>query len=282
MPRRKCLYTHHRRRKECQSERGNLLVNRRLEPGITTATPLNVSYRVDRISKYLSGHWLDFGCADGGYDEEMMARGLDAVTGVDVDGSSIDAARSRNLPNANYTPYDGNTLPFADGSFDGALMNEVFEHVADERRVLAEIFRVLKPGGLLILISPNRWFPVEGHYITIGSKNIGPAPLIPWLPERLTRSITVARNYWPSQLERHVREAGFAIKEIGFIWPVLERYQWLPSKGIVWYQRNFRRWDHVPILRRFGLSTMVVGVRPQLQLDANHDDSPSNIRTDHT
>ena len=44
----------------------------------------------------------------------MMARGLDAVTGVDVDESRIDVAQSRNLPNANYTPYDGNTLPFAD------------------------------------------------------------------------------------------------------------------------------------------------------------------------
>ena len=43
-------------------------------------------------------------------------------------------------------------------------MNEMFEHVADERWALAEILRVLKPGGILVLISPNRWFPIEGHY----------------------------------------------------------------------------------------------------------------------
>ena len=239
-----------------------LMVNGKPDRGTATAPPLNVSYRVDRISKYLSGHWLDFGCADGGYDEEMLARGLEAVTGVDVEESRIAESKRRNLPNARYTEFDGHTLPFADGTFDGTFMNEVFEHVADERQALAEIHRVLKPGGTLVLISPNRWFPVEGHYIVLGSKEIGPAPLIPWLPERLTRNWTVARNYWPSQLERHVREAGFAINEIAFIWPVLEQYPWLPKRGVAWYQKNFRKWDRVPGLRRFGLSTMVVGVKP--------------------
>jgi SAM-dependent methyltransferase len=238
------------------------MVTRELDRGSSTATPLNVSYRIDRIANYLSGHWLDFGCASGGYDEELMARGLERVTGVDVEQARIDDARRRDLPNAHYTAFDGRTLPFADSTFDGTFMNEVFEHVADETKVLSEVFRVLKPGGTLVLISPNRWFPVDGHFITIGSKTIGPAPLVPWLPQVLTRHFTSARNYWPGELERHVREAGFAIIEVGFIWPVLELIPWLSPKFVAWYRRNFRRWDRVPGLRRFGLSTMVVGVKP--------------------
>lgn len=230
--------------------------------GKPTATPLNVTYRVDRISGYLSGHWLDFGCADGGYDAELLARGAEAVSGVDVEESRIVAARQRNIPNTQYAPFDGRTLPFADCQFDGTFMNEVFEHVADEDRALAEIRRVLKPGGYLVLISPNRWFPVEGHEVSIGSITMGPAPLIPWLPERLTRNWTAARNYWPRQLEDRVRSAGFTVKETSFIWPVLEEYPWLPAKGVAWYQRHFRTWDQVPGLRRFGISTMVVGVKP--------------------
>jgi SAM-dependent methyltransferase len=114
----------------------------------------------------------------------MMSRGLEAVTGVDVEESRTGEAQRRNLHNAHYPMFDGLTPPFTGGTFDGTLMIEVFEHVADESRVLSEIFRVLKPGGILILISPNRWFPIEGHFITIGSKTIGPAPLIPWLPEK--------------------------------------------------------------------------------------------------
>ena len=238
------------------------MVNREPDRGETTATPLNVAYRVGRISKYLSGHWLDFGCADGGYDQEMLNRGLDAVSGVDVEQSRIADARHRNLPNTYYTVFDGRTLPFEADRFDGALMNEVFEHVADESRALAEVFRVLKPGGVLVLISPNRWFPVEGHNVTIGSKTICPAPLIPWLPERLTHNWTAARNYWPRQLRRQVVEGGFAIKETGFIWPVLETYPWLPPRGVTWYQRHFRKWDRVWGMRQFGVSTMVVGVKP--------------------
>jgi SAM-dependent methyltransferase len=239
------------------------MVDREPDRGEPTATPLNVNYRVDRIARYLSGHWLDFGCADGGYDEELLERGLEAVSGVDVEEDRISEAKRRNLRNATYVTFDGSYLPFGDGTFDGTFMNEVLEHVADEDRALAEARRVLKPGGVLVVISPNRWFPIEGHNVTIGPLTICPAPLIPWLPERLTHSWTAARNYWPSQLESRVRDAGFAIQELGFIWPVLETYRWLPPKAISWYQQRFRVCDHTPGLRRFGVSTLVVGVKPR-------------------
>jgi 2-polyprenyl-3-methyl-5-hydroxy-6-metoxy-1,4-benzoquinol methylase len=237
------------------------MVDREPDRGAPTATPLNVAYRIDRIAQHLSGHWLDFGCADGGYVEEMLARGLDSVNGVDVEEDRIAEAKRRSLPNAEFVAFDGATLPFDTGSFDGAFMNEVLEHVADEDRALAEVRRVLKPGGCVVVMSPNRWFPIEGHNVTIGSVTVCPAPLIPWLPERLTHTWTAARNYWPRQLEGRVRDAGFAIKETSFIWPVLETYPWLPRKGIDFYQRHFRTWDHVPGLRRFGVSTLVIGLK---------------------
>src|SRR5262249_26790205 len=136
-------------------------------------------------------------------------------------------------------------------------------HVGDETRVLSEVARVLIPGGVLVLISPNRWFPVEGHPVNIGSMTIGPAPLIPWLPASMTHNWTTARNYWPRQLKQQAIDAGFAIAEVSFIWPVMETYRWLPPQGIMLYQKYFRRWDHLPVVRRFGVSTMVVGVKPR-------------------
>jgi hypothetical protein len=84
-------------------------------------------------------------------------------------------------------------------------------------------------------------------------------PHIPWLPDRLTRKVTVARNYWPHQLVRKVRDAGYEIVEIGYFWPVLEQYPWLPRPMIRVYQRYLERPDDVPVLRKFGLSTLVVG-----------------------
>ncbi|WP_250887058.1 MULTISPECIES: class I SAM-dependent methyltransferase [unclassified Rhodanobacter] len=58
-------------------------------------------------------------------------------------------------------------LPFTDESFDVVLTNHVIEHVGDEqaqRAHLAELHRVLRPGGVGYLAVPNRWMLVEPHY----------------------------------------------------------------------------------------------------------------------
>jgi SAM-dependent methyltransferase len=232
------------------------------DPGRNTATPANVAYRVGRIAPYLSGRWLDFGCAEGGYTAALLSNGAGSVVGVDVEEDRINEALARRIPSGAFLTFDGSRLAFADGSFDGAFVNEVLEHVADEHDSLAEIRRVLRPGGYLILISPNRWFPIEGHAISMGRVRFGPVPLIPWLPERLTREWTEARNYWPRQLIRHARRAGFAVREVGFIWPVFEQYPWLPKAAIATYRRRLTQLDDVPGLRRFGISTLVVAVKP--------------------
>lgn len=229
-------------------------------PGGNTATALNLSYRVGRIAPYLSGRWLDYGCAEGGYSEALLSHGASEVVGVDVQEDRIKEAIASGIPNATFHLFDGSRLELPDDSFDGAFVNEVLEHVADEQVSLRDIYRVLRPGGKLILISPNRWFPFEGHGATIGGRDLEfPTPLLPWLPERLTARWLRARNYWPGQLAGQAREAGFTIEEVGFIWPVFEKWRWLPGPAIELYQRSVQRLDDVPVLRRFGVSTLVIG-----------------------
>jgi SAM-dependent methyltransferase len=232
------------------------------DPGKNTATPTNITYRVGRIAPYLSGRWLDYGCADGGYASALLNNGATSVVGVDILENRINSATARQLSNAAFYAFDGSRLDFKDESFDGAFVNEVLEHVADEHESLLEIHRVLQPGGLLVVMSPNRWFPVDGHCVTIGGVRFGPAPLIPWLPVRLTRKWTDARNYWPHQLISLVRNAGFVIKETGFIWPVFDQYPWLPAPIIPIYLRWINRIDDIPGLRRFGLSTLIIAIKP--------------------
>ncbi len=57
-------------------------------------------------------------------------------------------------------------LPFQDNNFDGIVLTEVLEHCTDPAAALAEVFRVLKPGGLLLVTSPFFWptHGVEGQY----------------------------------------------------------------------------------------------------------------------
>jgi SAM-dependent methyltransferase len=221
-----------------------------------------VEYRIGRIESYLSGVWLDYGCADGGYAVALLAHGASSVVGVDVEADRIDEAKSRDIPNATFYAFDGAKVDLPDESVDGAFVNEVMEHVDDEQTSLKEIYRLMKPGGTLVVISPNRWFPFEGHGTRIAGRHIPPTPLIPWLPLRLTNRWTYARNYWPRQLAGHVRNAGFTVSEVGFIWPVLEFYSWLPAPLISLYQRWLTRLDDIPGIRKFGVSTLVIATKP--------------------
>jgi SAM-dependent methyltransferase len=231
--------------------------------GTNTATPQNLAYRVGKIAPYLSGRWLDYGCAEGGYAEALLSNGASSVVGVDVDEGRISQAIARGIPNATFQVFNGYELESKDNSFDGAFVNEVLEYVADEQASLRDIYRVLRPSGRLVLISPNRWFPFEGHGATIMNVELGfPTPLIPWLPGRFTRHWLHARNYWPHQLAAQVQDAGFVIHDIGFIWPVLDTFRWLPPPLIPTCQRWMERLDRTPGVRRFGLSTLVVATKP--------------------
>lgn len=67
----------------------------------------------------------------------------------------------------------GESIPFADGTFDVVYSNNVLEHTSDPAKVLSEAIRVLKPGGKLYVEVPNYLAYFEGHYLV-------PQPPILW------------------------------------------------------------------------------------------------------
>jgi SAM-dependent methyltransferase len=86
---------------------------------------------------------LDLGCGPGGSRALFRERRPDVRwTGVDVPDSP-----SPPPPDPDIHLYDGGRLPFGDGEFDVVFCKQVLEHVHDPRLVLAEVARVLKPGG---------------------------------------------------------------------------------------------------------------------------------------
>jgi SAM-dependent methyltransferase len=77
----------------------------------------------------------------------------------------------------------GEALPYPAESFDLALSHEVIEHVANDRRAITEMVRVLKPGGRLVLFAPNRGYPFETHGVYWrGQYRFGNIPLVNYLP----------------------------------------------------------------------------------------------------
>jgi len=101
---------------------------------------------------------LDVGCGGGLLSERFAALGC-AVTGVDRSLPTLAAAREHARSSRleiSYRPGDAEALPFGGAEFDVACCCDVLEHVDDVDRVVAEIARVLKPGGLFFFDTINR------------------------------------------------------------------------------------------------------------------------------
>jgi len=101
---------------------------------------------------------LDLGCAGGFMAEALAARGAH-VTGIDPAADAIDAARVHARATGLRIGYDvgvGEALPYDDSSFDAVVCVDVLEHVADLHKVLSEVARTLRPGGLFLFDTINR------------------------------------------------------------------------------------------------------------------------------
>ena len=101
---------------------------------------------------------LDLGCAGGFMAEALAARGA-RVTGIDPAESAIAAARAHARAQGLRIGYDtgvGEALPYDNTSFDAVVCVDVLEHVADMAKVMAEVARVLRPGGLFLFDTINR------------------------------------------------------------------------------------------------------------------------------
>jgi len=99
---------------------------------------------------------LDVACGEG-YGSALLAQVARAVVGVDIDAAVIAAARSEfPRPNLTFEVGDAGALPLPDAAFDVVVSFETLEHLRDQEQFLSEIRRVLRPGGLLILSTPDR------------------------------------------------------------------------------------------------------------------------------
>jgi SAM-dependent methyltransferase len=98
---------------------------------------------------------LDLGSGEG-YGGALLAGSAAAVTGVDIDEQAVAHSRA-NYPNVEFAVASATDLSgYADDAFEAVVAFEVIEHVAEQERVLAEVARVLAPGGLLIMSTPER------------------------------------------------------------------------------------------------------------------------------
>jgi 2-polyprenyl-3-methyl-5-hydroxy-6-metoxy-1,4-benzoquinol methylase len=238
--------------------------------GSDTATPLNLAKRLAAIERFaapLAGkRVIDCGCGGGEYVRVLAAAGADCV-GFEYQGEKLAKAAR---PGVKLAVADIERLPVGSERFDVALVNEVLEHVPDEDQALREVFRVLRPGGLLLLFSPNRLYPFETHGVfTHDGRRVSHAwPGIPYLPLAVGRHFFRywARNYWPWQLRRMLAAAGFETVDAAYVWQTFENISgrqpgWMaPLRGVL--RGVAGACERTPGLKSFGVSQLLVAQKP--------------------
>jgi SAM-dependent methyltransferase len=96
---------------------------------------------------------LEIGCSTGYLTHRFLDR-AERMFGFDMNAPALRMANRRH-PRVGYACGDVERLPFKDGAFDAIVMLEVIEHTGSDAAAMAEIRRVLKAGGTLVLSTPN-------------------------------------------------------------------------------------------------------------------------------
>lgn len=188
-----------------------------------------------------AGACLDLGCGDGGTSGLFLNSHGYAYVGADISETAVEQAISHGL-NA-VVIQDASTLPFENDRFDGVIFFEVIEHLFDVEAVLCEIRRVLKPGGVLLLTTPNicywrrrvdlllgRWNP-HGDNLSIEQ---------PWRDPHI-------RFFNPEVLDACLNKCGFGSVTTGAVGGAFLRHlplvgRWFPNRTSVIYRCLERSW----------------------------------------
>lgn len=146
---------------------------------------------------------LDVGCGVGMYTAAFL-RETSQVFGVEVERERALEARDLSTGKSGVSQAVGECLPFPDGVFDVVFSHEVLEHVDDDRTCAAEMVRVVRSGGRIVIFVPNRLYPFETHGVFWrGNYRFGNIPLVNWLPTPLRNRLAPhVRAYTAGDLHR--------------------------------------------------------------------------------
>lgn len=202
-----------------------------------------ITERLTRLAAARRGAALEVGPGSGVY-VPLLARLFDRVTVSDVHGAYLDAARmlAAEYPNVTVVADDIRRPALPAASFDVVLCTEVIEHIVESRAALTGMRRLLRPGGVLLLSTPQRGSPLE-----VCSK-IAFLPIVIGLVRLVYREPILPTGHvnvmTARELRRQLVEAGFTIREShtsGLYVPLLAEVGGEPGQRLAaWLERRLR------------------------------------------
>lgn len=232
--------------------------------------------RLNLVKKYIDlkgKRVLDVGCGIGIYSWAFFNESAE-VFGIDIDKENIKKARKQ-APGVRFLTSEGENLPFENDFFDIIFLNEVLEHVKDDKKTISECLRVLKPGGKIIIFAPNRFFPFETHGVYLGphtpqagagaSKKYiyGNIPLINWLPLKIRNIFSPhVRIYTAKSLktlfEGNEERPRSICEVIDYVWPAFDKIERkFPKLGKI-LKRIASFSENNRFLKQFGISIFMI------------------------
>ena len=223
--------------------------------------------RLGRLDPAAGPLLADIGCGSGLVSKDLLAMGYD-VTGMDISEGMLENARK--IPGLKLQVGDIENLPFANGAFDKVICLGVISYVPNEAKALAELHRVLKPGGLLLIAVRNKLEisvvldPIE-RLVSLCTK----------LSRRVSSSKQTAtagpyyhRNFIPWTLKKNLRQAGFTIGEClgrGYDYPVVNGRRITSVQAGIRFSRRIEKLSaRTPFgfLRNWGMVYIVAASKP--------------------
>ncbi len=149
-----------------------------------------VAYIIEGLELERGDRILDCGCGDGFYLKTISALGPYEIVGFDLNPTSLKTARNylTEVPLIQGNLY---RIPFKENSFNKIFCSEVLEHIPDDLQALKEIYRILKPGGKLLVTVPNHHFPFFWDPIN-------------WILEKILRR-HIRSGFWAGIWNEHLR-----------------------------------------------------------------------------
>jgi arsenite methyltransferase len=149
---------------------------------------------------------LDIGSGPGllAYDMAATAGAEGRVCGIDTSQPmlAMSAKRCAGQPWAEFKQADATQLPYPDGSFDAAVSTQVYEYVEDIPAALAELYRVLRPGGRAVIVDTD-----YGSLVIYTEDKARMARVLAAWDEHFVHADL------PRTLSHQLRDAGFAIRQ---------------------------------------------------------------------
>ena len=119
---------------------------------------------------------------------------FDKVTGIDIDVPALNYSKAHyTKSNINFLEMDALSMSFSSESFDAVVCHHTYEHVSDDVKLVDEIYRIMKPGGVCYFGAPNVLMLKESHFDLY---------FLSWLPIRLANYILKLKGYDEEYYER--------------------------------------------------------------------------------